>query len=308
MEVFRGLFGFALEVTTPIYFWLFHGGLVYRLGRIPEPVLRQLSLLVFRAGLPVVLFFGAVQVDYRQVFHAVYVLAGFLSTVAMIGLGLAWARFRGMSAEEGAIFTQGAYRANLNVIGVALCAQAFGEEGLALAALPVALLTIFFNVVAVVLLGRVYSVSSSPGRWLLEMCRNPLIVGISLGAVVSIAGIELPFSVRQAGSLFSVGLLPMALMCIGASLDLGALRSGAGLFGPLQRRAGGLVPFAGIAGGDHQLHHGHGRRRQWHTGSQHRRAFDPAVHGDHDTGAGCPAVGRPGLVGGGQLQLRVAAW
>ena len=225
MEVFRGLFGFALEVTTPIYFWLFLGVLVYRLGRIPEPVLRQLSLLVFRAGLPVVLFFGAVQVDYRQVFHAVYVLAGFLSTVAMIGLGLAWARFRGMSAEEGAIFTQGAYRANLNVIGVALCAQAFGEEGLALAALPVALLTIFFNVVAVVLLGRVYSVSSSPGRWLLEMCRNPLIVGISLGAVVSIAGIELPFSVRQAGSLFSVGLLPMALMCIGASLDLGALRS-----------------------------------------------------------------------------------
>lgn len=225
MEQFRGLFGFALEVTAPIYFWLFLGLLVYRLGRVPAPVLQQLSLFVFRAGLPVVLFFGALQVDYRQVFSAVYVLAGFLSTLAMIGLGLAWARIRGMDAEQGAIFTQGAYRANLNVMGIALCAQAFGEEGLALAALPVALLTIFFNIVAVVLLGRVYSVTRSPGAWLYEILRNPLIVGITLGALVSIAGVELPFSIRQAGSLFSMGLLPVALMCIGASLDLGALRN-----------------------------------------------------------------------------------
>jgi predicted permease len=225
LELFLGLFGFALEVTAPIYSWLLLGLVVYRLFRVPQPVLQRLSLFVFRAGLPVVLFFGAVQVDYSQVFNATYVLAGFLSTLAMIGLGLGWARFRGMPAEEGAIFTQGAYRANLNVMGIAFCAQAFGEEGLALAALPVALLTIFFNIVAVVLLERAYNVSGSPLRWLGEILRNPLIVGISLGALVAIAGLELPFSIRQAGNLFSLGLLPLALMCIGASLDPGALRN-----------------------------------------------------------------------------------
>lgn len=225
MEQFSGLFGFALEVTAPIYFWLFLGLLVYRVGRVPASALQRLSLFVFRTGLPVVLFFGAVQVDYRQLFSAAYVLSGFLSTLAMIGLGLAWARIREMDTEQGAIFTQGAYRANLNVMGLALCAQAFGEEGLALAALPVAVLTIFFNIVAVVLLGRAYSVRRSAGAWVWEILRNPLIVGITLGALVSLSGVEIPFGIRQAGALFSMGLLPVALMCIGASLDLAALRN-----------------------------------------------------------------------------------
>jgi predicted permease len=225
LQQLSGLFGFALEITAPIYFWLFLGVIVYRLGRIPAPFVQQLSLFVFRTGLPVVLFFGAVQVDYRQIASATYVLAGFLSTLVMIGLGLAWAGLRGMSAEDGAIFTQGAYRANLNVMGIALCAQAYGAEGLALAALPVALLTIMFNIVAVVLLGRTYSVANSPLHWLGEIIRNPLIVGIALGAGVSIAGLELPFAVSNAGAWFSMGLLPLALMCIGASLEFRSLRN-----------------------------------------------------------------------------------
>ncbi len=225
MQQLGGLFGFALEVTAPIYFWLFLGVLGYRLGRIPAPVVQRISLFVFRLGLPVVLFFGAVQVDYSQVANATYVSAGFFSTLVMIALGLGWARLRGMNPEEGAIFTQGAYRANLNVMGIALCAQAYGEEGLALAALPVALLTIMFNIVAVFLLGRAYRVSGSALHWFIEIIRNPLIVGISLGALVSLAGLELPFALRSAGAWFSLGLLPLALMCIGASLEFKSLRN-----------------------------------------------------------------------------------
>lgn len=208
----------------PIFAWVLLGLLIYKTGRVPDDVTARLSLFVFRVGMPVVLFFGAAKVDYRQLTQSSYVLAGFLATLSVLCLALGWARIRRMSGDAAAVFSQGAYRANMGVFGVALCAQAYGEDGLALAALPVALLTIVFNIIAVLLLNRAYSTGTSLARSLGDIVRNPLIIGISMGLAVALAGTELPAKLTQAGSLFSKVVLPLALLCIGASLDLRALR------------------------------------------------------------------------------------
>ena len=60
------------------------------------------------------------------------------ATLVVVAAALAYARLRGIRGENTAIFVQGAYRANTGVVGVALAAAAYGEEGVALAAMPVA--------------------------------------------------------------------------------------------------------------------------------------------------------------------------
>jgi len=186
---------------------------------------RDISLLVFRFGLPVVLFFGAVRVDYRHLDTGGYLLAGVVASCAIVALAWVYALLRGWRGEERAIFVQAGYRANLGVIGVALCAQAYGEEGLALAAPPIAVLTILYNIIAVLLLNHAYGKGQDPFSLLKGLLTNPLIIGIGAGVLVSLAGIELSLKVRQAGAMFSLGILPLALMCIGASLNLRVLRS-----------------------------------------------------------------------------------
>ena len=218
------LFGFALGVTSRTFFWVLLGAVLYRTGRLPDPVVHRLSLFAFRFGLPAVLFFGAVRVDYRQAAQAHYVFAAVIATLAVVAAALLYARLRAIRGESAAIFVQGAYRANTGVVGVALAAAAYGEEGVALAALPVAVLTILYNLVAVVLLGRVYAAQSSPVHWLAEIIRNPLVIGIALGIAYSVSGLPMNFHVERAGSTFSSMMLPLALGCIGASLNLRVLR------------------------------------------------------------------------------------
>jgi predicted permease len=200
------------------------GYFIYRVTRVPDILVRDLSLLVFRVGLPVVLFFGAVQVDYTRLGTAKYVLAGSLASLAVVACALIYANARGWRGEQRAIFTQGAYRANLGIIGIALCAEAYGQEGLALAALPVAVMTILYNLVAVVLLNHAYGKGYRPAALLGGIISNPLVVGIAAGIICSLAGVELGPRMERAGALFSLVWLPLALMCIGASLNLGVLR------------------------------------------------------------------------------------
>jgi hypothetical protein len=57
---------------------------------------------------------------------------------------------------------------------------------------------------------------------------NPLILGIGAGVVVSLLGVEVPLRVMNAGRVFTAGLLPASLMCIGASLKFRDLH-GAGV-------------------------------------------------------------------------------
>ena len=223
------------------------GVLLYRLGWLSDRMVRELSLLVFRVGLPLVLFSGAIKVNYLLLGQAVYLLAGIVTTVLVLGAALLYARLRGWHGENGAIFVQGAYRGNMGVMGVALCAAAYGEAGLALAALPVAILTILYNIIAVVLLNRVYGSNRSRLTWLRGIALNPLIIGISAGVLVSLLQLPVPADVQRGLSMFASGFLPLALIGIGASLNLRALR-GAGWL-TLEAAAWKLVlaPALGVA-------------------------------------------------------------
>ena len=114
---------------------------------------------------------------------------------------------------------QGAYRSNMGIIGLALCANAYGEQGLIVASLYVGLVTILFNVLAVITLSRSLQRRQGIGRMLKGIARNPLIIGILLAMPVSIGDIELPTVVLRSVQYVADLTLPLALICTGASLN-----------------------------------------------------------------------------------------
>jgi predicted permease len=185
----------------------------------------RLARWVFLFGMPVVLAFGAAGVDYAAVGEATYLLAGVLATLLVTGLSCGWGYWRGFGAAERAVFVQGAFRSNLGIIGIALCAAAHGIQGVTLAALPVALLTLLYNVIAVPLLAAAGSGARPASPLLLGVARNPLIIGITIGLAVSLLEIPLPPPVMKGGEWVAAIVLPLALVSIGASLDLKLLRS-----------------------------------------------------------------------------------
>ncbi|WP_323844472.1 AEC family transporter [Microbulbifer magnicolonia] len=221
-------FAFALSVTGPIFLTLIIGYWLTRIGLLREAFVDDASRLVFLVTLPVLLFSEIFTSDAELGQELPLLAAGLLGT--LITIPLAWAAARPLARGDRSAFIQGAFRGNLGIIGLAWAANAYGSSGLAQAALLMAVVTMLYNLAAVTLFA-VYS-QDAPGKWnrgswgklARDIAQNPLIVAIVLALVCRQAGLQLPAILLQTGDYLASITLPLALLCIGASLDFSLLR------------------------------------------------------------------------------------
>lgn len=215
-------------VSLPAFGWLMGGLALNRVGLLPAALNDKISDLSFKYGLPVMLFAGSAQVDYGSLAGARYLLAGVLATLLTLAISWVYSRWRGHPKPVQGIVVQAAFRSNLAIVGVALTYSAYGEQGPILAALPIALMTVLYNILAVWVLDATLGTATSWRSILLGVLRNPLIIGITAGALLSLSGLPQPDLIPEAGRLLSAFFLPLVLICIGGSMNISHLyRAGA---------------------------------------------------------------------------------
>lgn len=214
----------ALAVSVPTFAWVVLGLLLRRAGLVSAALIGTVSRLAFNYGLPLMLFTSAAQVDYSALGSARYLLAGALGTLLTLALAWLYSLWRDHPRAQRGIFVQAAFRSNLAIVGLGLAVSAYGERGPLLAALPVALLTALYNVLAVWVLNSTLGSGTSLRVLLLGIASNPLIIGIVAGVMLAVSGLPVPAVVAPAGSLLSAFFLPLMLVCIGGSMQLSKLR------------------------------------------------------------------------------------
>ena len=124
---------------------------------------------------------------------------------------------------------QGSLRWN-GFVALAAVAVVFGDKGVAVAALAIAIMVPILNVMCVIALTRhagrdVPSISNI----LKTIVRNPLIISSLTGLALNISGIGLPEPLGTTASLIGRAALPIGLLAVGAGLDLKAVASNKGL-------------------------------------------------------------------------------
>ena len=217
------LFYAALAVSLPTFAWVVVGVLLKRFGFLSDALNQNLSRLAFNIGLPIMLFAGAAQVDYTTLSSARYLLAGVVATLLTLLLSGLYSRWRGHPRKLGGIFVQSAFRSNLAIVGVALTFSAYGELGPVLAALPIALMTVLYNILAVWVLNATLGSDTTMRSVLQDIVRNPLIIGIAAGVCLALSGFPLPAILVPVSSGLSTFFLPLVLICIGASMNFSRL-------------------------------------------------------------------------------------
>jgi len=181
---------------------------------------------VFNVTLPCLLFISISKTSIGQTANLALLAYGALATLVVYLLLELLAAWLVHPSEERGVVVQGAFRSNMGIIGLAYCVNAYGDRGLVSASLYLACITILFNILAVVTLNRSLNTHPSILHTLAGIARNPLIIGILLALPVAWLEIELPAVVLKAGEYFAQMTLPLALLCIGGSLSLSALRYG----------------------------------------------------------------------------------
>lgn len=223
---FFATLNFALQITAPIFILVVLGMAFKRLRLINDGFITSASWLVFSVGLPTLLFVNIVQTDFHAVVNLRLLVVGIVATLlAFAALYLAAVVFIGERAERG-IFVQGSFRGNMGVIGLAFCINAYGNAGLATASLYMAVLTVLYNVLSVYVLTQTLTTGGEGmlKRVVTNVGKNPIVVSIVLAAGFSYFSLGVPAILMHAGEYISAMTLPLALLCIGGSINLRELR------------------------------------------------------------------------------------
>jgi malonate transporter len=219
------MLSFAFSVTAPIFVMLVLGIVLKRRAMINDDFIKTASQLVYNVGLPVMLFSTCATADFSEMADKNVLIAfGVMTALIFIG-SLLSAHWHCKDSRDHGVFIQGAFRGNLVILGLAFCANAYGERGLAIAALPVAMTVIFYNVLSVYVLNRsLHPANSSLKPTLIGIAKNPLIIAILLGLSINAIALPLPNTLLDSSKYLGQMVLPLALICIGGALDLSHFR------------------------------------------------------------------------------------
>lgn len=218
-EIFFG----TLEVTLPVFAMVFLGIGLRRIGWIDQAFVSTASALVFKATMPTLIFLSLLRADIDTTFNPTLMAYFAAATLATFLLSWAWAIWRVPLADRG-VYVQGAFRGNCGIVGLALAASMYGDYGLSAGGLLLGVVILSYNVLSVIVLS-----SYRPGRttnWRsigAHIIRNPLILAVLVALPFKFMELRLPQWLMTTGDYFASLTLPLALICIGATLSVRTL-------------------------------------------------------------------------------------
>ncbi len=154
-------------------------------------------------------------IQIEQIITTVLALSAALTVICLI--------IRPLLRIDGPGFTsvvQGTVRLNA-YIGFAVAAAFFGPLGLTITAVFIAFMMPTVNVICIAVLAK-YGTAGKPGWWHIpfQIATNPLIVSCIAGIAINFLGLPQPAWVVGILTILGKAALPVALLCVGAGLDL----------------------------------------------------------------------------------------
>jgi predicted permease len=222
---------FVGSITLPVFSLVFIGMWLKWRNKIDDNFTAKASYIVFNLALPVLMFAAIIRTDIGEI--GSFPLVAFALIAAFLSFLLLWcgARFYRLRAENLGVFVQASFRANLGILGLAFCVATFAEPGLAIGAVLLAVITPLYNVLSIYALTHAASMEAKMNWPLLlkGVITNPLIIAIVCALPLAYWQWQLPVMVMKSIDYLAAMTLPLALICIGGSLSLNALRSTQGL-------------------------------------------------------------------------------
>jgi len=217
---------FVGSITLPVFSLVFIGIWLKWRGKINDDFTVKSSYIVFNLALPVLMFAAIVRTDIAQIGNPR--LITFAVLMALLSFSVLWFGSRAFIADKKnlGVFVQGCFRSNLGILGLAFCVTTFAEDGLAVGALLLAVITPLYNILSIYALTHAAS-EDSQLNWLVLLkgvITNPLIVAILLALPFAYWQIALPDVVMRSIDYLAAMTLPLALICIGGSLSFSALK------------------------------------------------------------------------------------
>lgn len=215
----------VLLALVPVFAIIALGAALRRQTFLPEDGWRAVERVTYFVLFPCFLFGAIAFADFGD--EPVARMALLLGAAMLLMAAIVYP-FRALMNLNGPAFTsvfQGAVRWN-SYVALGAIAAVLGQSGLALAAIAVAIMVPLANALCVVVLMRHAGDGGANLVMLVkQLLRNPLILACIAGIAVQAVGLPIPKIAVTTIDLLGKAALPLGLIAVGASLDLGDARA-----------------------------------------------------------------------------------
>ena len=216
----------SLNVVLPLAIILVVGIIVKKVGILNDAGVTQINKLTFRVFLSTNLFINIYTMDRDNLFNhdnmytILYAVAWILVLILVPMLIL---RKKAKNRDAYPVIVQAFYRSNLVLFGLPVCELLYPEANLSMIYLAIAIIVPLFNISAVIVFQDYKGVGVSFGKIVLNVLKNPLVVGAILGFIFWSFKIPLPVAAKSALTSMAKVATPLAFVVLGASIRFGSL-------------------------------------------------------------------------------------
>lgn len=214
-----------LPVVAPVFLLILIGHIVAISNLISQEHWRGVESVVYKLLIPSLIVSAIYKSELAIGSNGQFIFAIVVVTLLMVSTLLAilfWGSSEGASNASNSSVFQSVTRWS-TLVPIPVAAAAFGEEGIGLVAVAIAVLVPLINVVNIV----VVSALCGAGMRLIEIARrtvsNPLIIGSFIGIGLSQSGLQLGSALEQTIQLLGTSAMPIGLICIGAGFRTNSL-------------------------------------------------------------------------------------
>lgn len=210
---------FSLNATIPVFLVILLGYILKRTGMFNESFANILNKFNFKVTLPVLLFSDISAVNIREEFDVKYILYCAIATSicfwGLWGLSKLFLKNKNLVGE----FVQASFRGSAAVLGIALIQNLYGSVGMMplmiIGAVPL------YNIYSVVVLTfeSPQTHENTIKDALIGICKNPIIIGILAGIVVSLIHVDFPVMIDSTINMIARTASPLALLGIGIGFE-----------------------------------------------------------------------------------------
>lgn len=219
----------SFNAVMPLFVLIAVGALCRRIGIIPKEITSRLNNIAFRLFTPILLFKnmyasaqGGGTVDARLlIFCGAAIFVVFVAVFFLVCAAEKDNRRRGA-------LVQGIFRSNFVLLGLPLILSLYPASQTGVVSMAAAVVVPIFNVLAVFTLETFRGGRVNWGRTLVQIARNPLIIGTLLGLIFWFTGIKLPYFIEKAVSDAGGVATPLSLIALGATFEVKSLRHNLG--------------------------------------------------------------------------------
>ncbi|WP_336344473.1 AEC family transporter [Halalkalicoccus ordinarius] len=192
-----------------------------RTGVLDDARTDRLNALAYYVALPALILVSTYDRSIRDLLSTT-LLAGLLAVLFGTAL-LAWVvhRDRSSRARRSVAVVQ-SYHSNLGYLGLPLVAATFGPDVTAIASVVLGVVSLVQLPMTILVLSTINGADVSIPGQLGRLARNPVLASLIAGLAVGSIGVAVPTPVAAGLDVVGTLALPLALLCVGASLQVGS--------------------------------------------------------------------------------------